>query len=65
MGIRGVGKSNIDYVMRILKGEDVSAVAADVPERRNYGERQPRANYPDRDNWNGSWDNTVRRIEDD
>jgi len=63
LGIRGIGEGTVAFYERILKGEEIGAIIADVPSSsRPVRRRAP--HEKEQKEWSGSWDNIVRRIED-
>ena len=65
MGLRGINGRNVDYLLRIFRGENVSGIADDVPYRPISRKTRSAAPGQDRGNWDGSWDNAVRSYEED
>jgi hypothetical protein len=65
LALDGVGPKTVDLIQRLIAGEAVEAVAASVPTivRNPQGWPSSRS-APDRGNWDGSWDNSVRSIEE-
>lgn len=65
LALDGVDRAAVPYIQRVIAGEDLEAIAANVPERKRHtstgggGSR-----VPDSGDWDGSWDNIVRIIED-
>ena len=65
LALSGIGHSNVDYLLRVLKGEEVKSVVEEVPtvrppiQTRYYGPRSVESG-----NFDGSWDNSVRNLED-
>lgn len=66
LGIAGIGPTTVQFIQRIIAGEDIDAVVAKVPRiQRNPQQRPSNYQSKDRGNWDGSWDNAVRRLEGD
>ncbi|HLF54939.1 MAG TPA: hypothetical protein VI612_04415 [Candidatus Nanoarchaeia archaeon] len=63
--ILGITRNNVAYFIRIFKGEEVEAVARDVPKKTS--ERKPaitgRRAPVENTEWNGGWDNAVSAYE--
>ena len=63
--IAWVNQTNAAYLLRIFSGEDIEAVAEDVPvEERIPRTRRRSSSSGERYHWDGSWDNAVGRYED-
>lgn len=61
----GVGPKVADLVHRLAAGESVDAIAATVPKIARRPQGLPRSSIGvDLGNWDGSWDNSVRAVED-
>ena len=66
LSIKGVGPKTIEYIERIIAGDEIETVLEIVPEiQRLPQQRAAHYESPDRGNWDGSWDNTVRQLEGD
>ncbi len=66
LSIKGVGPKTIEYIEQIIAGDEIETVLEKVPEiRRVPQQRAAHYESPDRGNWNGAWDNTVRQLEGD
>lgn len=63
---KGIGPATVGFLERIIAGEDIETVVAEVP-KIVRSPRQPPSEYQSRDrgNWDGSWDNSVRHVEGD
>ena len=64
LALKGIGPSNVDYLLRILRGEEAKSVVADVPTVRPYRGQYHERIGPESGNFDGSWDNSVRILED-
>jgi hypothetical protein len=64
--VKGVGPKTVKWIARIIGGESIEAIAVDIPEwRRSPAPKSVGGSqHPDLGNWDGSWDNIVRTIED-
>ena len=66
LDIKGIGPATAEYIHRIITGEDIDSVIADVPKIVRKPQGRPSHYQPkDRGNWDGSWDNSIRQIEGD
>ena len=66
LDINGVGPATVAFIQRIIAGEDIDCVVADVPKIVHKPQERPtQCQSKDKGNWNGSWDNTVRQLEGD
>ncbi len=65
--VKGMGPTAVEWIVRILAGEGIEAIAADIPERKTIAPggtgRTGGSRVLDRGNWDGSWDNVVRLLE--
>ena len=66
LAINGVGPTTAAYIERIIAGEEIEAVVADVRQLPR-GQRKRRAVHDSNDcgDWDGSWDNVMRGLEGD
>lgn len=64
--IKGIGPKTIEYIERIIAGDEIECIVEDVPQIERIPQQRP-SHYesPDRGNWDGSWDNSVRQVEGD
>jgi len=66
MALKGVGQKSVDLILRVIGGEAVDTIAANVPVVVKEPQRSPTSrSAPELGNWDGSWDNSVRAIEGD
>jgi hypothetical protein len=66
LNIKGVGAQTVTFIERVIAGEEIDRVVADVPKIVRKPQERPTQYQPkDRGNWDGSWDNTVRQLESD
>jgi len=64
LALDGVGPKAVDLIQRVIAGETVDAIAVSVPTIVRKAEGAPSSRTaPDRGNWDGSWDNSVRAVE--
>lgn len=65
--VKGLGETTVGYISRVLGGEDIALIVADVPKKLRIRERfTGRHNpYQDRGEFNGVLDNVVRALEGD
>ncbi len=64
LALDGVGPKAVDLIQRVIGGEPIETIAASVPTivRKPQGWPSSRT-APDRGNWDGSWDNSVKAVE--
>lgn len=64
LSVKGVAPTAAEWIARIIQGDSIESVAAEIPERSKVGMPGRRGSQqPDLGNWNGSWDDIVRVIE--
>ena len=66
LSLKGIGPGTVPLIQRLIAGEDIEAIVADVPTMAKVPRGSPTSYVSrDRGNWDGSWDNSVRSVEGD